>query len=153
MTADESAPGVVFQRVCDGETLRDIAKSWEIPVGKFVEWFSTQHAELYDAALKVRADELAHQAIAIADEQSEVVKENGETYDPDVPRDKLRVDTRLKLAAKWDRKRYGDDAGVALGSPVTIMIGNLRGAPMTIEAHGTNVTLPAETPETSEAPI
>lgn len=134
--ADESVPSVVFQRVCDGETLRDIAKAWELPKGQFVRWFSTEHSELYDAALKVRADDLAHEALAISDEQAEVVKESGDTYDPDVPRDKLRIDTRLKLASRWDRKRYGEENESRQVAPVTIQIANLRGAPVEVNVGG-----------------
>jgi len=127
---DEGAPGEVFRLLTDPDepmTLRQIAKAWGLPRGRFVEWFTTEHAGLYDAALKVRTDDLAHEALAIADEQCEVVKENGETYDPDVGRDKLRVDTRLKLAAKWDRKRYGEEADAVRVQAVTIQIANLRG--------------------------
>jgi hypothetical protein len=94
---DPSAPSVIFQRVAEGETLRDVARAWGLPRGRFVEWFSTEHSELYDRALKVRADELAHETLEIAD---------GATAEDSAPR-KLRVDTRLKLAEKWDRARYG----------------------------------------------
>ena len=102
---------VVFQRLTDAdapETLREIAKAWGVPAGRFVEWFTTEHGELYDTALKVRADQLANDALLISDEQEAVEKKDGSTFDPDVGRDKLRVDTRLKLASKWDRARYGE---------------------------------------------
>jgi len=123
--ADASTPGKVFELLTDPEgrtpdgkpwTLRRIAKAWGVPRGRFVEWFTTAHAELYDAALKVRADELAHQALEIAD------------GDGDVARDSLGVNTRLKLASKWDRKRYGEEAEAVRVTPVTIQIANLRGA-------------------------
>lgn len=113
--ADASAPGEVFRLLTDAEdpkTLAEVAKAWAVPKGRFVEWFTTTHADLYDAALKVRAADMALEALAISDEQAEVVKENGETYDPDVGRDKLRIDTRLKLASKFDRMRYGETVRV-----------------------------------------
>lgn len=106
--ADQNAPSVIFHRITEGETLHEIARTWGVPKGRFVEWFATNHADLYESALKVWADRLAHEALEIADEQNEVVKENGQKFDPDVPRDKLRIDTRLKLASKFDRARYGD---------------------------------------------
>jgi len=99
---------VVFQRLADGETLGEIAKAWGVPRGRFTEWVMEHHGEMYDSALKVNADRIAHEALAISDEQQEVEKKDGTTYDPDVGRDKLRVDTRLKLAGKWDRARYGE---------------------------------------------
>ena len=108
VVSEASTPSVVFQRVAEGESLKEVAKSWQVPVGRFTEWFSNEHAELYDAALKVRADQLAHEALEISDEQQAVEKKDGSEFDPDVPRDKLRVDTRLKLASKWDRARYGE---------------------------------------------
>lgn len=103
---DEVVPSVVFQRLCEGEKLKDIAVKWQVPVGRFVEWFQTVHPALYDRALKVRADEIAHEALAISDERNE-----------DVGRDKLRVETRLKMAAKWDRDRYGDRTTLTIVPP------------------------------------
>ena len=110
--AVETTPSVVFQRLTDGESLREIARSWQVPVGRFTEWFSTEHAELYDAALKVRADTIAHEALAISDEQALAHSKQGIPFDPDVSRDKLRVDTRLRLSGKWDRDRYGDKTDI-----------------------------------------
>lgn len=114
---DGGAPAIIFQRLTadEPETLKEIAKAWGLPRGRFVEWFTTKHAGLYDAALKVRAAELADEALEIADEQKEAVGKNGESYDPEVPRDKLRVETRLKLVAKLDRDRYGERAAGSLG--------------------------------------
>lgn len=139
--ADPAAPQVIFHRVADGETLKEIAQEWQIPRGAFVLWFTTKFPELYDAALKARADDLAHEALAIADEQSEVVKENGQTYDPDVPRDKLRVDTRLKLASQWDRARYGaKDTGPA-GGGITVVVDRSCGGKVEITAGGSTLTV------------
>ena len=130
----EATPSVVFQRLCEGETLRDIAKAWQIPVGLFVEWFTTEHLVLFDTALKVRADQLAHEAVAIADEQKEAVDKNGKVFDPEVPRDKLRVDTRLKLAAQWDRARYGaKDSGPA-GGGITVVVDRSCGGTVSIQS-------------------
>jgi len=46
----------------------------------------------------------------------------------DVARDRLRTDVRFKRAAKFDRKRYGDEQEAVRVTPVTIQIANLRGA-------------------------
>jgi len=61
-----------------------------------------------EGAYAALADAIAHEALEIADEQCAVKKDDGTTYDPDVPRDKLRVETRLRLMPKWGRARYGD---------------------------------------------
>jgi hypothetical protein len=95
---DEGAPGVIFQRLSDGETLAKIAKSWQVPKGRFVEWFTTQHEALYDAALKVRAADLAFDAMDAALAATP----------EDVAVRKLQADVALKLAAKFDRARFGE---------------------------------------------
>jgi hypothetical protein len=61
-------------------------------------------------------DAIAEEALEIADDGTNDwktrEKESGETYEAlnheHVQRSKLRVETRLKLLAKWDPKRYGE---------------------------------------------
>lgn len=103
--ANGMSGSVVFQRLTDAdkpETLREIAKAWKVPVGRFVEWFATEHAELYEAALKVLADQDANEVVAIADGAApETVQVS-----------KLRAEVRKWRASKWDRDRYGDKTDV-----------------------------------------
>lgn len=109
---DEHAMSVICQRVADGESLKGIGRSWELPVGRFVEWVvgDAERKAAYEAALRVRADELAHEALAVADGS-----------EPEqVPRDSLRVKTRLALAGLWDRERYGQGGGA--GGKVTRVV-------------------------------
>lgn len=129
--ADTAAPSVIFQRLCERETLAQIAKAWGLPKGRFFEWFTTEHAPLYDAALKVLAGELAFESLDIADEQAEVVKKDGSKFDPEVPRDKLRVDTRLRLASHLDRARYGA-AKDAAGGGITVVVDRSCGGAVTV---------------------
>lgn len=134
VVVQENTPWIVFQRLCDGETLRDIARAWEIPVGRFVEWYTANHMTLFDTALRVRADQLAHEALACAD---------AATPDDVAPR-KLQVDTRLKLAAQWDRARYGaKDSGVA-GGGVTVIVNRAAGSdsvPVTVHENALTVEI------------
>ena len=112
---DVAAPSEVFQRLTGGlggeepETLGAIARAWRVPRGRFVEWFTTEHAELYEAALKVRAADLALDALRAAMEATP------ET----VGVQKLKADVSLKLASKFDRARYGEsmrlEKSVAIG--------------------------------------
>lgn len=95
---DPEFPGDVFRRVSEGKRLTAVAKKLRLPKGRFVEWFTTQHGELYDAALKVRAADLALDAL---DEALAATPE-------DVAVRRLRADVALKLASKWDRSRYGE---------------------------------------------
>ena len=96
---DASLMDVVVQRVAERETLQDLAAIWDVPYGRLAKWIADDDGRRgqYEGALMLRADLEAMKAIEIADAESE-----------DVARDKLRVDTRLKLAGKWDRKRYGE---------------------------------------------
>jgi hypothetical protein len=108
--AQPDTMSVIVQRLTDGEPLRAIARAWKVPYGRLAEWIveDVDRTAAYERALRIWADSLAQEAVAIADEQAEVVKGNGETFDPNVARDKLRIETRLRLAGKWDRQRYGE---------------------------------------------
>ena len=97
--ADENTISVLVQRLTAGETLKDIAKAWQIPYGKLAEWITEDRdrAAKYSAALAIWADALAQECVDIADHGTDSHH-----------RDKLRIETRLRLAGKWDRQRYGD---------------------------------------------
>lgn len=128
---DASAPHVIFHRLCDGETLRDLASEWKLPRGRFVEWFMTTYPEKYDAALKVRADGLVHDALDRA---------HGATPEDTAPR-KLAVETNLKVAAHWDRTRYGaKDVGPA-GGGITVIVDRSCGGAIAIQAGDASVLI------------
>jgi hypothetical protein len=121
--ADEMTMPIVVQRIADGETLKQIAKAWQVPYGLFAQWLieDRERSEQYNAALKLWMDSLAQETVQIADEQAAVVKEDGSTYDPNVQRDKLRIDTRLKLAGKLNRERYGDQTDLKVSGSVSLI--------------------------------
>lgn len=137
--ADQAVPGIVFQRLCEGETLRDIAKAWMVPVGLFTQWFTEKHITLFDAALKVRADQLANEALVRADGAAP------ET----VGVAKLQADTRLRLAAQWDRARYGaKDSGQA-GGGVTVIVDRSCGGAVEVTAGGVSARIANSSTEAS----
>lgn len=109
--------GVVFQRVAGGETLKEIARAWGLPVGLFAHWYTTEHGRDYEAALAARSEELAHGALEAVD---------GATPET-VGVAKLQADTYLRVAGKWNRKRYGEERDEVRTVPVVIQIANLRG--------------------------
>ena len=83
-------------------------------VSTVYRWLSL-HDEFRDKYARARddqADTLADEIIAIADEQHEVVSETGKVFDPEVNRDKLRVDARKWIASKLKPKKYGDKTEV-----------------------------------------
>jgi hypothetical protein len=107
---------IVIQRVIDGESLKNIAQAWQLPPTRFVKWISDDEKRLaeYEGALKVRADELIHEAL-----------ETAETGD-DIQRDKLIVETKFRVASMWDKQRYGGEKAPG-GSGINIII-NRAGA-------------------------
>ena len=119
------------QRVAEGEGLMAICAAWDVPYARVMGWLmaDAKRYEVYRRALEVAAHALVSEAVGIADEQAEVVKKDGSTYDPDVSRDRLRVDTRFRVAKHHAPKVYGesDVAGKVLPQ-VTIAIGVRVGA-------------------------
>ena len=114
---------IVIQRVLDGESLKAIARSWKLPVTRFVKWISDDEKRLaeYEGALRIRADELVYEAVERAEG---VVGPDGELSE--VARDKLVIDTNLKVAAMWDRNKYGGEKTTG-GAGINIII-NRSGA-------------------------
>jgi len=97
--ADAQAPDEVFRLLTDADepkTLDEIAKLWALPRGRFVEWFTTEHAGKYDAALKVLGASLGHQVLELT---------NSATAET-VGLLKFKTDRYLRLAAHWDGARY-----------------------------------------------
>jgi hypothetical protein len=85
---------------CDDNTVRD--------------WMSAD-AELSGAIARAREtgfDALAEQALALIDEEPARVE--GRIDPGHVQWRRAQVDTRLKLLAKWDPKRYGEQSKLAL---------------------------------------
>lgn len=76
-------------------------------------------------------DAIAMDCLHIADETGKDTKftETGEAADSEwIARSKLRVDTRLKLLAKWDPRRYGDKQEITheAGDTLTSFLGGIR---------------------------
>lgn len=105
----------IEQRLSKGEPLLQICRDEWMPTARAVYNWIDADAELSSRIARAREigfDAIALDALAIADETThDTVKRqdgseavNGEW----ISRSKLRVETRLKLLAKWDPKRYGD---------------------------------------------
>lgn len=116
---DVNVPAMLFSRVGEGETLAEICKNQEIPYSLVARWIEETPAlkAEYELARKSWADRLAQETLKIADDVE------GADEASHVSAAKLRVDTRLKLAGKLDRERYGErDQG---NVRVEINLGNL----------------------------
>lgn len=107
----------VCERLSNGEPLRQICRDEHMPAWqKIYEWMA-KDAELSGAIARARVmgyDAIAEETLLIADTPewglTESVGPNGQTVTKQdmLGHRKLRIETRLKLLAKWDPKRYGE---------------------------------------------
>lgn len=113
----------ICERLADGEPLRQICRDEEMPAWRTV--YDWKDADEGFAARIARAREAGHDAIAqdcldIADETAfdTLQTEHGDRPNTEwISRSKLRIETRLKLLAKWDPKRYGERQTTELTGP------------------------------------
>ena len=115
MAFDQSKADEICERVAQGENLVQICRDDHMPAWRTVyDWLDANpsFAAAYARARAHGFDVIAQDAADIADDGS---RDYTETADgrvvPDhdhIARSRLRVETRLKLLAKWDPKRYGD---------------------------------------------
>ena len=104
-------------RLADGETLKELAEAWGVPCGRVQAWVMADEAryEAYSRALEVHAHTLMAEVVKIADE--------GEC----LGRDKLRIETRFRVAAAHAKARYGVEAGA--GRTTVQVVVNRGGLP------------------------
>ena len=71
----------------------------------------------FDEARDLGYDAIAHDCLQIADDgrrDYQVSEDGREAVDHDhIQRSKLRIETRLKLLARWDPRRYGEKVQLA----------------------------------------
>jgi hypothetical protein len=134
----------IADEICDrlgkGEPMAHICKDSHMPSVVAV-WEKTQKDPAFSVSI-ARArdfgyDALADQALEIADDERHDwrMSQKGEITDEvAIARARLRIDTRLKLVAKWNPKKYGDKLDLTTRDetpPITreAMIDNLRRSP------------------------
>ena len=125
----------VLKRIVDGLSegtpLTVICSPVAMPSDTSVRNWMRDDSELSSAIAGAREagfDRIALDALAIADnsEQDTILTDKGaETPNSEwIARSRLRVETRLKLLAKWDPKRYGERMAQEIsgpnGGPVTV---------------------------------
>jgi len=105
----------ICARLSEGEPLAQICRSEGMPATRTVREWIELDANVSAAIARAREDgfdQIALDALDIADDRSRDTIERGdgsETANTEwISRSRLRVETRLKLLAKWDPKRYGD---------------------------------------------
>ncbi len=118
----------IAERLSQGEPMAQICRDEGMPAYRTVkDWIDIDASVSADIARAREAgfDQIALDALRIADHAAGDIVDNGDgsvTIDRElVQRSKLRVETRLKLLAKWDPKRYGDRQVLA-GDPDSPLI-------------------------------
>lgn len=111
----EAIVEAICARLEKGEALEVICREEGMPASRTVRDWRTQDpaiGERFDEARDIGFDAIARDCLEIADDgrrDYQVLEDGREVVDHDhISRARLRVETRLKLLAKWDPRRYGD---------------------------------------------
>lgn len=143
LTPAERPTDAICARLAEGEPLRQICRDVGMPSWYTVyQWLKDdpEFASRFARAREAGFDAIAEECLDIADDASRDTKLVGsgdserEAADTEwISRSKLRVETRLKLLAKWDPKRYGDKLETTLkGDPSAPVALTLNGS----DVHG-----------------
>lgn len=110
----------------EGKTLREFCRQTGYPsYGTIYDWIE-KDAKFSSRIARARLmgeDVIAMECMEIADDGRNdwMDTRQGKTLDSEhVQRSKLRIDTRLKLLAKWNPKKYGDKLDLNHGGEVAI---------------------------------
>ena len=107
----------ILSGLSKGTPLTVLCDSPDMPTHGLVRAWSAKDADLsvnIAHAREVGFDRIAHDALRIADTTEEGIEECEKEWGTEIKRAdmlghrRLRVETRLKLLAKWDPKRYGE---------------------------------------------
>lgn len=112
----QSVEAEIIERVSKGELLSAVLRSDPARFPSIVIWSDWMLLDdnLYNAYHTARLacfDAIADQCMLIADDISndDILTDTGPRANTEwIARSKLRVDTRMRLLAKWDPKRYGE---------------------------------------------
>lgn len=109
--------------ISEGTPLRQLCRANEISKSEVYRWIESDE-ELKGRIARARLegfDAIAEECFEIADDATNdyMDRQRGEETDrvldaEHVQRSKLRIETRLKLLAKWDPERYGDKVETTL---------------------------------------
>jgi hypothetical protein len=110
----QSIADEICARLSEGEPLAQICRDDGMPAVRTVSDWKRAHESFsanFAHAREEGFDRIAADCLDIADETSgdTIHTEDGDRPNTEwISRSKLRIETRLKLLAKWDPKRYGE---------------------------------------------
>jgi hypothetical protein len=118
-TYDPAVATKICEQLSEGISLREICRQDGMPPWQTVYSWMERDASLVEAIARAREigyDALAEECLKIADDGTNdyVEGERGPQLNSEhIQRSKLRIETRLKLLAKWNPKKYGERVQVA----------------------------------------
>jgi len=133
----ESLVNSICERIANGEPLRQICREDGMPAWTTIySWINANKdlSERFAHARTLGEDCIAQECLDIADNASndwmEYYDKEGESLGwklngDHVQRSKLRIETRLKLLAKWNPKKWGEKQSLEHSGP--------DGSPLTVE--------------------
>ena len=104
----------ICNRLSEGEPLAQICRDSGMPSDQVVREWALKDESVSTAIAQARArgfDTIAQECLQIADDTNE---------DPQSRR--VRIETRLKLLAKWDPKRYGEKVDVEHKGDINVRV-------------------------------
>lgn len=116
----EETAAEICESLAEGVPLREICRREGMPKWRTIyDWIEARpdFAARFTRAREVGFDAIAAECLEIADDATNDYMERRSAEDPDgvskldtehIQRSKLRVETRLKLLAKWSPQKYGD---------------------------------------------
>lgn len=112
---NEETAALILAKLGEGTPLEEICRADDLPAARTVSDWKKAHASF--SADFARARQIGFDAIAYRARQTARGKTEADGGDSsgDVQRDKLIIDTDLKLLAKWDPKRYGEKVALVGG--------------------------------------
>jgi len=127
----EAVPPAIAAALCEwlaeGNTLRAFCRQPGMPSRRTVDYWREKDPEFAARVARARDDgygAIAEDCVAIADDglNDTYVDDDGNqrTEHDVIARSKLRVETRLKLLACWDPKRYGPKSQVEHSGAVSL---------------------------------
>jgi len=141
-TYNEQDAEEIIERLSNGEPLRQICRDDNMPAWRTVyAWmeankdFSARIAR----AREIGEDAIGQECLSIADDgrgDTYLDADGNERVDTEhIQRSKLRIETRLKLLAKWNPKKWGEKVDLSHGvqpeNPLASLLAKVAGTHMT----------------------
>jgi len=132
----EDLVGTICERLAKGEPLAVICRDEGFPHPSTVRDWMADKPEVSRAIARAREDGedwIAAECLSIADDGQfdyTVVEDDGEVTtrlnSENIQRSKLRIETRLKLLAKWNPKKYGERLALAGDASAPIAVTQIQ---------------------------